>query len=99
MKNMTRPLTLYDLDFTDLHSDDDKDDLLPRGLGGSVPPPPPPLGVPPPMKAMQPPSEPLSNIRHMNGLKSISTPTNTSAIKKNKKTVCFTDKNSNCHPI
>lgn len=33
---MTRPLNLCDLDFTDLHSDDDKDDLMPRGFGGSM---------------------------------------------------------------
>lgn len=36
MKNMTRPLNLCDLDFTDLHSDDDKDDLMPRGFGGAM---------------------------------------------------------------
>lgn len=29
---MTRPLTLCDLDFTDLRSDDDKDDLMPRNI-------------------------------------------------------------------
>lgn len=88
MKNMTRPLNLCDLDFTDLHSDDDKDDLLPRGLGGSVPPPPPPLGIPPPMKAMQSILEPPPPIRQMNGVKTTTTPTNNTAIKKNKKTVC-----------
>lgn len=42
---MIRPLTLCDLDFTDLHSEDDKDESLPRGLGSSVPPPPPPIGI------------------------------------------------------
>lgn len=88
VKNMTRPLTLCDLDFTDLRSDDDKDDLMPRGLGGSVPPPPPPIGIPPPMKPMQTNLEPLPNFRHMNGSKSqMSNTTNTSTIKKNKKTV------------
>ncbi|XP_055315365.1 FH1/FH2 domain-containing protein 1 isoform X4 [Sitodiplosis mosellana] len=87
MKNMTRPLNLCDLDFTDLHSDDDKDDLMPRGFGGAmIPPPPPPIGIPPPMKAMQPPLEPLSNVRHMNGSKATAIP-NTTSIKKNKKTV------------
>lgn len=69
VKNMIRPLILCDLDFTDLHSDDDKDDLMPRGLGGSVPPPPPPIGIPPPMKPMQTNLEPSTNFRHMNGSK------------------------------
>ncbi|XP_031617719.1 uncharacterized protein LOC116337370 isoform X3 [Contarinia nasturtii] len=88
MKNMTRPLNLCDLDFTDLHSDDDKDDLLPRGLGGSVPPPPPPIGIPPPMKAMLSTLEPPPpNMRQMNGLKTTTSPTNNALIKKNKKTV------------
>lgn len=87
MKNMTRPLNLCDLDFTDLHSDDDKDDLMPhRSIG--VPPPPPPIGIPPPMKAMQPMLEPPPpNSRHINGSKP-SAITNTTSIKKNKKTVC-----------
>ncbi|XP_017862094.1 PREDICTED: uncharacterized protein LOC108613262 isoform X4 [Drosophila arizonae] len=53
VRNMTRPLNLCDLDFTDLHSDDEKDVLAPRGLGAGIPPPPPPLGggmvMPPPM--------------------------------------------------
>lgn len=86
MKNMTRSLTLCDLDFTDLHSDDDKDDLLPRAIG-AVPPPPPPIGIPPPMKPMQPILEPPPNLRQMNGAKVTTTPNSTS-IKKNKKTVC-----------
>lgn len=80
---MTRPLTLCDLDFTDLRSDDDKDDLLPRGLGGSIPPPPPPIGIPPPMmKPMLTNLEPMPNHRYPNGQKSSS-----NTIKKNKKTV------------
>lgn len=89
VKNMTRPLTLCDLDFTDLRSDDDKDDLMPRGLGGSVPPPPPPIGIPPPMKPMQSNLEAPSNFRYLNGSKTNVGGTNndTSAIKKNKKTV------------
>lgn len=54
VRNMVRPLNLCDLDFTDLHSDDEKDVLAPRGLGAGIPPPPPPLGaggmvLPPPM--------------------------------------------------
>ncbi|XP_030373200.1 FH1/FH2 domain-containing protein 3-like isoform X1 [Scaptodrosophila lebanonensis] len=55
VRNMTRPLNLCDLDFTDLHSDDEKDVLAPRGLSVGIPPPPPPLGsiAPPPM--MPPP--------------------------------------------
>lgn len=105
VKNMVRPLTLCDLDFTDLHSDDDKDDLMPRGLGGlSVPPPPPPIGIPPPMKPMPNIMESISNVRQMNGSKSILTaPPMMSAatapppaptvlsIKKNKKTVRYFD--------
>lgn len=102
MKNMVRPLTLCDLDFTDLHSDDDKDDLMPRGLGGlAVPPPPPPIGIPPPMKPMPNIMDVLSNGRQLNGSKSISTsaasslisastpaqPNSILPIKKNKKTV------------
>lgn len=91
MKNMTRPLTLCDLDFTDLRSDDDKDDLLPRGGIGSVPPPPPPIGIPPPMKAMNINLEPPQNFRLMNGSKTMSASNNgtnnDSTIKKNKKTV------------
>lgn len=92
VKNMTRPLTLCDLDFTDLRPDDDKDDLMPRGLGGSVPPPPPPIGIPPPMKPMlQMNLEAPSNFRHMNGSKSQTSAADTaSTIKKNKKTVSYT---------
>lgn len=91
MKNMTRPLTLCDLDFTDLRSDDDKDDLLPRSIS-SVPPPPPMCpGIPPPMKPMNTNLEPPQNFRHMNGSKPASpntaTNNNNNTIKKNKKTV------------
>nr|XP_036217834.1 FH1/FH2 domain-containing protein 3 isoform X6 [Bactrocera oleae] len=51
VRNMTRPLNLCDLDFTDLNSEDEKDGLAPRGLGAGIPPPPPPFGggIPPPM--------------------------------------------------
>ncbi|XP_055702858.1 FH1/FH2 domain-containing protein 3 isoform X2 [Phlebotomus papatasi] len=49
VRNMSRPLNLCDLDFTDLGSEDEKDVLAPRGLGGTIPPPPPPLGMPPPI--------------------------------------------------
>ncbi|XP_055841065.1 FH1/FH2 domain-containing protein 3 isoform X4 [Episyrphus balteatus] len=49
VKSMSRPLNLCDMDFTDLNSEDEKDVLAPRGLGGGIPPPPPPQGVPPPM--------------------------------------------------
>lgn len=92
MKNMTRPLTLCDLDFTDLRADDDKDDLLPRSIS-SVPPPPPMCpGIPPPMKPMNANLEQPQNFRHMNGSKTASpntaTNNNNNTIKKNKKTVC-----------
>lgn len=98
MKNMTRPLTLCDLDFTDLRSDDDKDDLLPRSIS-SVPPPPPMCpGIPPPMKPMNTNLEPPQNFRQMNGSKTASpntaTNNNNNTIKKNKKTVCTARKNT-----
>lgn len=91
---MTRPLTLCDLDFTDLQADDDKDDSLPRGLGSSVPPPPPPcmgMAVPPPM--IKAPNclnlVPPPNFRQMNGSSKQTTAqtTNGNVIKKSKKTV------------
>lgn len=41
VKNLTRPLQLCDLDFTDLSLEDEKDILAPRGAGNGIPPPPP----------------------------------------------------------
>lgn len=88
MRNMTRPLTLCDLDFTDLHSEDDKDDFAPRGKTGCVPPPPPLMNMPPPMMKQPPPMQnliaPPPNIRNMNGK---GNDANANTIKKNKKTV------------
>lgn len=86
MRNMTRPLTLCDLDFTDLHIEDDKDDLMPRGAGNSIPPPPPPIGM---MKQMPPNSLiPPPAFKIMNGSKTNdSADANGNTIKKNKKTV------------
>lgn len=94
MKNMTRPLKLCDLDFTDLLSADDKDDLAPRGMGNCIPPPPPPMGnVPPPMmRPLAPPATnlvPPPNFRHVNAPKAPEAATNGNTIKKNKKTVRF----------
>lgn len=95
IKNMIRPLKLCDLDFTDLLSEDDKDDLAPRGMGNCIPPPPPPMGnIPPPMmKPLAPPSTnlvPPPIMRHMNGSKAADANTNgNNTIKKNKKTVRF----------
>lgn len=43
VRNLTRPLQLCDLDFTDLSVDDEKDIQAPRGGGMGIPPPPPPL--------------------------------------------------------
>lgn len=61
INNMTRPLRLCDLDFTDLQMEDDKDDLAPRCIGGSVPPPPPPMGMPgPPPMGMPGPPPPIN---------------------------------------
>lgn len=55
VRNISRPLRLCDLDFTDLNEEDENDVLAPRGLGGAVPPPPPPIGIPPPISGMGPP--------------------------------------------
>nr|XP_049461442.1 serine-rich adhesin for platelets isoform X6 [Anopheles coluzzii] len=96
VKNMTRKLSLCDLDFTDLTSDDDKDLLAPRGFGGAVPPPPPPSGMlmngmPPPPSMMRPPPTnlvPLSgSMMNGNGLPQPNSLDGSAAIKKNKKTV------------
>lgn len=60
VKNISRPLNLCDMDFTDLNSEDEKDVLAPRGLGAGIPPPPPPSMIPgqivcPPPMNMPPP--------------------------------------------
>lgn len=90
---MTRPLTLCDLDFTDLQADDDKDELIPRGLGNSVPPPPPPISIaPPPMvKPMHTNLILPPNFRQINGSKqsTTTTETNGNVVMKNKKTVSW----------
>lgn len=94
-KNMTRPLMLCDLDFTDLLTEDDNDNSTPRGVGGCVPPPPPPLKIAPPpfMKPAPPPAMMHLNMdingKQSNGVKSIDSNGVNSSIKKNKKTVCF----------
>lgn len=49
LKSTTKALVLCDLDFSDLHSDEDRDILAPAHVANGVPPPPPPCGVPPPM--------------------------------------------------
>lgn len=87
VRGMSRPLNLCDLDFTDLTTDDEKDVLAPRGLGGSIPPPPPPnpnamMAPPPMMKSIPPPMFPS------NGMSNGQKPTdNQTSIRKNKKTV------------
>lgn len=73
----TRSLALCDLDFTDLHSDDEQSILGPANLAGGIPPPPPPCGVPPPIPAPAVPS--LLNPSAPSRL--------TSPVCKNKKTV------------
>lgn len=96
VRNMSRPLNLCDLDFTDLTADDEKDVLAPRGLGGNIPPPPPPLGMPaPPMMMMKnnvmipppmfPPPAAPNGMFNAYGRNQGDSPTNT--IQKNKKTV------------
>uniref|UniRef100_A0AAG5D4R0 GBD/FH3 domain-containing protein n=1 Tax=Anopheles atroparvus TaxID=41427 RepID=A0AAG5D4R0_ANOAO len=96
VKNMTRKLSLCDLDFTDLTSDDDKDLLAPRGFGGAVPPPPPPSGMmmnggmPPPPSMMRPPPTNLVPLPGLMANGNGTTQQNSAdpaAIKKNKKTV------------
>uniref|UniRef100_A0A182NNK3 FH1/FH2 domain-containing protein 3 n=1 Tax=Anopheles dirus TaxID=7168 RepID=A0A182NNK3_9DIPT len=98
VKNMTRKLSLCDLDFTDLTSDDDKDLLAPRGFGGAVPPPPPPAGglllnggMPPPPSMMRPPPTNLvplpGHVLNGNGMPLAGLGDGSATIKKNKKTV------------
>ncbi|KAJ6633689.1 FH1/FH2 domain-containing protein 3 [Pseudolycoriella hygida] len=93
VKNMSRPLRLCDLDFTDLQNEDDSDDLAPRGLGGLAPPPPPPMGMPgivmpPPMINFPPPPvnhmAPLHNSLNQNDQCNVDL---NGTIKKSKKTV------------
>lgn len=84
VRNMSRPLNLCDLDFTDLGSEDEKDVLAPRGLGGTIPPPPPPLGLPPPI--LPPPTNLVPPPMFLNGpakCNGDSVP----GVKKTKKTV------------
>lgn len=93
VNNMSRPLRLCDLDFTDLLVEDDVDDLAPRGLPGG-PPPPPPMGLsgivlPPPMMMNFPPP-PANHMAPMNNGMSQNDQCNgdvNGTIKKNKKTV------------
>jgi len=110
VKNMTRPLTLCDLDFTDLTIDDENDVLATRSIGGSVPPPPPPIGmpamtgmIPPPCNLLPPPTNlvppPFSNIPNGPPPPQANTDVNgTSTIKKNKKTVSNI-RNIGCHVV
>ncbi|XP_065361079.1 uncharacterized protein Fhos [Calliphora vicina] len=73
VRNMSRPLNLCDLDFTDLNSEDEKDILTPRGFGRGIPPPPPPIGgvaLPPPMMPAHlvcPPPMSMSNTSNGSG--------------------------------
>lgn len=92
VNNMSRPLRLCDLDFTDLQIEDDVDDLAPRGVAGG-PPPPPPMGLsgivlPPPMMNFPPP--PVNHMAPMNNGLNQNDQCNgdlNGTIKKNKKTV------------
>ncbi|XP_058053331.1 FH1/FH2 domain-containing protein 3 isoform X4 [Anopheles bellator] len=98
VKNMTRKLSLCDLDFTDLTSEDDKDLLAPRAFGGVVPPPPPPGGMlkngmpPPPNMILPSPKNLLSfpgGLINATGVSQLNTEESNASttIKKNKKTV------------
>lgn len=92
--NMVRPLTLCDLDFTDLRPDDDMNDVVPGIGSGKIPPPPPMRGPPPPM--MMRPVAPPTNLTTtaclndiINGQQSGDVNGNgTQTIQKSKKTVC-----------
>lgn len=96
IKNMTRPLTLCDLDFTDLSTADENDVSAARGKLGVIPPPPPAFGMPPmmppPMMNMMPPP-PMMNMPPMNfpqppsSLDASKSNGDANSIKKNKKTV------------
>lgn len=92
VRNMSRPLNLCDLDFTDLTVDDDKDLLAPRGLGGSIPPPPPPIGMPNPPPSLMARSTAAIPPPLFPSMANAPTPASRDAmamttIKKNKKTV------------
>ncbi|KRK00955.1 uncharacterized protein LOC6532659 isoform X4 [Drosophila yakuba] len=98
VRNMTRPLNLCDLDFTDLRDDDEKDVLAPRSLGAGIPPPPPPLGgaiAPPPMMppSLAPPpmygygGSLTNSVNSLNGSINGELVNGNNTIKKNKKTV------------
>lgn len=89
---MVRPLTLCDLDFTDLRPEDDMNDTIPGLATGKVPPPPPMRAPPPMLKPIPPPSNliPCFNDK-INGQKSGDVNgNNTNTIQKNKKTVFTT---------
>ncbi|XP_032573213.1 uncharacterized protein LOC6604935 isoform X2 [Drosophila sechellia] len=98
VRNMTRPLNLCDLDFTDLRDDDEKDVLAPRSLGAGIPPPPPPLGgaiAPPPMMPPNLAPPPMygyggsltNSVNSLNGSINGELVNGNNTIKKNKKTV------------
>lgn len=101
--NMVRPLTLCDLDFTDLRPEDDMNDVMPGIGGGKIPPPPPMRGPPPPMmmKPMPPPTNlipPPCFTDNVNGQKSGDVNCNgTHTILKNKKTVSSASVQSRVH--
>ncbi|XP_075229398.1 formin homology 2 domain containing isoform X2 [Lycorma delicatula] len=75
----TRELSLCDLDFTDLASDEDHDVLAPACRSNGIPPPPPPCGGPPPA--------PIPAIPNLGPPPGPNPPRLTSPIRKSKKTV------------
>ncbi|XP_039286799.1 serine-rich adhesin for platelets isoform X2 [Nilaparvata lugens] len=82
LASTTRELSLCDLDFRDLASDEDRDVLAPTRCSNGIPPPPPPLcGIMPPPAPQVPPGPPCS-------LAPVPAPPRlTSPIRKQKKTV------------
>lgn len=97
---MSRPLNLCDMDFTDLHSEDEVDILAPATTSNGIPPPPPPLckdmAPPPPPIGINGggrnpppfPSAPMAPMFPTNFQRpKIPEPPKTNTIKKNKKTV------------
>ncbi|XP_046671595.1 uncharacterized protein LOC124361680 isoform X4 [Homalodisca vitripennis] len=77
VSNCSRDLSLCDLDFTDLLSDDEQSVFAPTSCAPGIPPPPPPCGMPPPIPAPAAPP-PLNNMVPSR----LSSP-----VRKNKKTV------------
>jgi hypothetical protein len=95
LENMSRPLTLCDLDFTDLNSDDELDILAPSFINNGIPPPPPPISnmglspmmMPPPPPGLYTPPAPPGAFGSRYTSTSESPAQSDKILKKSKKTV------------